>query len=270
MPMFDVAGLPGGPIELPVNLIINLLPPSHNHRPTWQRQMPGYWVQHETDNHDLGAGARMHRDYLFNGAPDDNGHEQVLSYHFAVDDHEIYQMVPISEVTWQAADGDGPGNMSGISCEMCVNVDGDKNLTRRNTDALARAICNRLGLHADRVKRHWDFNAADPDRHHCPDVMMNEGYWQTFVAHVAGGPHIIPTPVLFPQVRVFHVPAGVTATAREAPNLGSPVVTEFEPGTAISSDGYYIGEELEGEARWLRTSGSPHLAIHKSGLSEPI
>jgi len=25
MPMFDVAGLPGGPIELPVNLIINLI-----------------------------------------------------------------------------------------------------------------------------------------------------------------------------------------------------------------------------------------------------
>ena len=93
---------------------------------------------------------------------------------------------------------------------------------------------------------------------------------ERLITAAATGVSPLPTPVLFPQVRVFHVPAGVTATAREAPNLGSPVVTEFEPGTAISSDGYYMGEEVEGEARWLRTSGSPHLAIHKSGLSEPI
>jgi len=270
MPMFDVAGLPGGPIELPVNLIINLLPFSEKHRPGTQRQMPGFWVQHETDNHHVGAGARMHRNFLFDGAPDNNGREQFLSYHFAVDDREIYQMVPIDEVTFQAADGAGPGNMSGISCEMCVNDDGDKQLTRRNTVALARAICNRLGLHADRVKRHWDFNAGDPGRHHCPDVMMNDGFWPTFVALVAGGSQTKPTPFLFPQVRVFHVPAGVIATAREAPDQGSPVVIEFEPGTAIASDGYYLGEDVQGEARWLRTSGPQQLAIHKSGLSEPI
>jgi len=273
MPKFQVAGLPGGPIELPVPLHIDLLPPGNwNHRPGYQRQMPGFWVQHETDNHSPGAGARFHRDFLFNGAPDDAGNEQTLSYHFTVDDHEIYQMVPINEVTWQAADGNGPGNLSGISCEMCVNDDGDKNLTRRNAEALAGAICQRLGLHADRVKRHFDFNAADPNRHHCPDVMMNDGYWDTFVKHVAkyGTKGPLPTPVIFDHVRVFHVPAGVRATGREAPNRNSAVVMEFDAGTAIPCDGYYNGEEVQGEKRWLRTSGPQHMAIHKSGLSEPI
>ena len=36
----------------------------------------------------------------------------------------------------------------------------------------------------DRVKRHYDFNWADPGRHHCPDYMMRDGYWETFVANV--------------------------------------------------------------------------------------
>jgi hypothetical protein len=109
-----------------------------------------------------------------------------------------------------------------------------------------------------------------PDGHTQRQYLQDMKELGRLITAAATGVSPLPPPVLFPQVRVFHVPAGVTATAREAPNLGSPVVTEFEPGTAISSDGYYIGEELEGEARWLRTSGAQHLAIHKSGLSEPI
>lgn len=294
MPRFNVAGLPGGPIELPVPLVIDLLPFSDMHRPGTPRQGPGVWVQHETDNTNPGAGALMHRNFLFAGAPTDQGVEQQLSFHFAVDDGVIYQMVPVNEQAFHAADGGGPGNVQGIACELCVNVDGNKNVARRNAEALAGQICKRLGFGANQVKRHWDFNwmQADPacpafcetpgvNRHHCPDQMMNDGYWPTFVQHVAA---IINGPGTngngangngftlhqFSNVRVFHVIANGRATGRQEPTRESAIVMEFDPGTAVSCDGYWDGEEVQGEKRWLRTSGQRHLAIHKSGFSEPI
>jgi hypothetical protein len=176
--MYTVAGL-NHQIKLPVPLIVDLIPPSQtNQRPGLVRQMPGYWVQHETANEAAGADAAMHNRWLHAGA---DGSQ--LSFHFCVDDGVIYQMIPINEVTWQAADGAGAGNMSGISCELCVNADGDEALARHNAVALCGAICSQLGLGIDRIRRHWDFNAADPDRHHCPDHMMRDGYWPIFVAN---------------------------------------------------------------------------------------
>lgn len=179
MALYTVAGL-SQKVDLPVPLIVKLIPPSQkNQRPGIPRQRPGYWVQHETANYNVGAGAEMHWRYLANGAEG-----QTLSFHFAVDDHVIYQMIPIDEVTWQAADGAGPGNMSGISSELCVNRDADWTKARHNAEALAGGVLKALGMGVDRCKRHWDFNFADPNRHHCPDKMMTEGYWPTFVANV--------------------------------------------------------------------------------------
>jgi len=184
MALYTVAGL-SHKIELPVPLYIKLIDPKQtNQRPGIKRIMPGYWVQHETGNTRVGADAEMHYRYMLSGAPDSQGRSQQLGYHFATDDSAIYQMVPIDEVTWQAADSDGPGNMSGISNEMCVNVDGNMALARRNSEALAGGVLKALGMGGDRVKRHYDFNAADPDRHFCPYHMMIDGYWPTFVANV--------------------------------------------------------------------------------------
>lgn len=195
MAVYPVVGLPGPGIELPVPLSHDIIPLSQsNQRPGIKRQTPGYWVQHETANTSPGADAAMHDRWLHNGA---DGAQ--LSFHFCVDDGAIYQMIPVDEVTWQAADGSGPGNMSGISCELCVNAGIDTAKARHNAEALAGGIMKALGMGVDRCKRHYDFNAADPNRHHCPDEMMSEGYWDTFVANVgkiiAGGK---ATPEPFP------------------------------------------------------------------------
>lgn len=179
MPLYPVAGLPV-PIELPVPLVIDLIPRSQTmQRPGIPRDTPGYYIQHETANYNTGADAEMHNRYLHNGAQG-----QYLSFHFAVDDGVIYQMIPVTEVTWQAADGSGPGNMSGISCELCVNQDANWTVARHNAEALAGGVMKALGMGIDRLKRHYDFNAADPDRHYCPKEMMTSGYWATFVSNV--------------------------------------------------------------------------------------
>jgi len=184
--LYRVAGL-SEQIALPVPLIIDLIPPTQTlQRPGIRRQQPGYWVQHETANSNPGADADMHRRYMHNGALGESGQPQTLGYHFTNDDHQIFQMVPIDEVTWQAADDAGPGNMSGISNELCINQGIDHAKARHVAEALAAGVLGALGLGADRVKRHWDFNFNNsPDkRHHCPDLMMNENYWPTFVENV--------------------------------------------------------------------------------------
>jgi hypothetical protein len=162
---------------------------------------------HETANTNTGADADMHARYLANGA---DGSQ--VSWHFSVDDHHIVQHIPISEVTWQSADGSGPGNMSGVSCELCVNSDGNEALTRRNAEALVGTICAALRLTVDQIKRHWDMNAADPNRHHCPDHMMTENYWPQFVANAgvviaANTPGVTPTPMPVPTPVPVPVPA---------------------------------------------------------------
>lgn len=197
MTLYTVAGL-AQKVDLPVPLIVRLIPTSQtNQRPGITRQRPGYWVQHETANYTVGADAEMHWRYLANGA----GGQQ-LSYHFTVDDHVIYQMIPIDEVTWQAADGGGPGNMSGISCELCVNRDSDWAKARHNAEALAGGVLKALGMGTDRVKRHYDFNFDDPDRHYCPKEMMTSGYWPTFVRNVdaiIGGGATVPATDDYPE-----------------------------------------------------------------------
>lgn len=177
MALYSAAGV-SGQIELPVPLYVRLIPTSQKaQRPGIKRGTPGAWVQHETANYNIGADAEMHYRYLVNGAGG-----QTLSYHFTVDDREIYQMIPVDEVTWQAADGAGPGNMEGVSCELCVNQDSDWTKARHNCEALAAAVSKALGI--TRITRHYDYNEGDPDRHYCPKEMMSEGYWTTFVSHV--------------------------------------------------------------------------------------
>lgn len=175
MSLYSVAGL-DVQVELPVPLIVHLLPISQEKRPGITRQTPGAWVQHETANYNEGADAAMHDRWLHNLTG------TYLSFHFCVDDETIYQFVPVDEVTWQAADGSGPGNMAGVSCELCVNRDADWAKARANAEALAGGVSKALGITA--ITRHYDYNADDPDRHYCPKEMMTSGYWPTFVANV--------------------------------------------------------------------------------------
>lgn len=217
MALYEVVGLPVK-IELPVPLAHRILPKSQTRqRPGIKRQLPGYFVCHETDNHAPGADAEMHARYLNNGAGG-----RTASWHFTVDDGIIYQHIPIDEVTWQAADGNGPGNMSGISCELCVNAGIDTAKARHNAEALCAGIIGALHMSVDKVKAHIDFNAGTANRHHCPDTMLNDGYWPNIfksnVSNILSSstvPDPVP-PVLTPQVPAWFAHGLRTGTDQHA------------------------------------------------------
>lgn len=163
-------------------------------------------IAHETDNERVGANAIMHNNWLLGGAKDSNGNQTQTSFHFVVDGGikgqsgpgrggTIIQNVPVGEVTWQAADGFGPGNYDCDSIEGCVNTDGDENRMRRNYEYLAAGLLKASDRELDALGTHWDYNYAnDPTlRHHCPQHMyFRDNYWPTFKNNVGQLLHPAP------------------------------------------------------------------------------
>ena len=100
-------------------------------------------------------------------------------------------------------------------------------------------------------------------------------YCDELLATINRMPRAQPDPPAFTPFgtpRVFHVRQGARAVGRSGPfrDPGN-VVRVFRSGEAISCDGVFPGgEAVAGEARWVRTSGALHLAVHTSGLKEPI
>lgn len=174
----EIPGLPGGPLITEYPIKLKILPASQTrNRPGIKARLPRVSVQHGNGNPNSSAAGEA--TYLYNGA----GGRQA-SYHSAGDDKEIWVMIPADEVTWQAADGDGPGNMNGFSCEMVEDAALWTNSTRR--DNVIRICADFMGrvaarLSIEKPQQHWDFNwviACDspcntkhPQRNDCPNKL---------------------------------------------------------------------------------------------------
>ena len=170
-PLFADAGLTyiG---DIPV--VTDYIPEGSRARPGGLREIK-YLVIHETDNFSAGADAAAHNSFIHQNA---NAEVGVVSWHYTVDDHEIYHHLPDSEPGYHAGDGleaDG-GNMNGIGIEMCVNEDGDYEQTLAN----AEQLCARLLIEYDlkpsaALKKHQDFSGKV-----CPAKLIGDGRWEEF------------------------------------------------------------------------------------------
>ena len=101
-----------------------------------------------------------------------------VSFHFAVDNEEIWQGVPLNRNTWNAGDGaEGIGNRKGISIEICYSKSGGERFM--NSEILASKFIAEL-LHErnwgiDKVTKHQDYNGKN-----CPHRTMSLG-WDRFL-----------------------------------------------------------------------------------------
>ena len=109
----------------------------------------------------------------------------------------MYKRQPFDRNTWNATDGNGPGNRQGIAIEICYSKSGGERFIQAEKNAaeyIAKLLKERnWGL--DRVTRHYDYF---PEKG-CPHRTMAMG-WQRFLDMVAaymGGeaPRPVPTPV---------------------------------------------------------------------------
>ena len=118
-----------------------------------------------------------------------------VSFHFAVDDTEVIQGLPLDRNSWNAGDGaNGTGNRQGISVEICYSLSGGPKFDaaeKRAAEFIAQLLKER-GWDIDRVTKHQDYNGK-----YCPHRTLDLG-WQRFLdmiqAHMDGGSTPAPAP----------------------------------------------------------------------------
>ena len=106
------------------------------------------------------------------------------SFHFAVDECEVVQLLPLEFHGWHAGDGDGDGNMRSVGIEICRSVFRGENdrLYRRaedNAALLASSLLRRFGLPISALRTHRDWSGK-----YCPHRILEAGNWDGFAARV--------------------------------------------------------------------------------------
>ncbi|APA03581.1 MULTISPECIES: N-acetylmuramoyl-L-alanine amidase [Bacillus] len=111
------------------------------------------------------------------------GNSESTSYHFAVDDKEVIQGIPLNRNAWHSGDGtNGTGNRKSIAVEICYSKSGGARY--RAAEALAIKFVAQLlkerGWGVDKIRKHQDWNGK-----YCPHRILSEGRWDQVKAAIA-------------------------------------------------------------------------------------
>lgn len=101
-----------------------------------------------------------------------------VSYHFAVDDKEVIQGLPVDRNAWACGDGsNGKGNRRGIQIEICYSKSGGARFenAEKNAAMFIAKLLKERGWGIDKVKKHQDFANK-----YCPHRTLDKG-WASFV-----------------------------------------------------------------------------------------
>ena len=103
-----------------------------------------------------------------------------VSFHFAVDDKEAVQGLPVERNAWASGDGLGAGNMRGIHVEICCSKSGGERFQRaaENAAELIAGLLRGRGWGLERVTKHQDY-----DGKYCPHRTLDMG-WERFLGMV--------------------------------------------------------------------------------------
>ena len=138
---------------------------------------PKYITIHNTGNTKVSANAENHAIYM-----QGSGKDSTASYHYVVDDKEIYRLLPDNEVAWHAGDSKtGTGNRESLAIEICENADGNLLNATNNAVELTVYLMKLYNIPLSNVVQHHHWSGKD-----CPNrIRKGEPYnWQTFLNKV--------------------------------------------------------------------------------------
>jgi hypothetical protein len=157
---------------------VQLIPETNSNRPGDKLVRLTWFVIHETDNENPGAGATNTRDYVFGkfGPPPD------ASFHFVADADQSIQLLPVDELCWAIGDGsDQPyhdASYESLSIEICVNNRARQlDAYRKGADVVAKVLVDK-GLGIEAVRQHGSFWSPENPAVHkgCPKHLQ-AGDW---------------------------------------------------------------------------------------------
>lgn len=99
------------------------------------------------------------------------------SFHFAVDDKEAVQGLPLDRNGWHAGDGNGKGNREGIAIEICYSLSGGERFLQaeKNAAKLIAQLLKERGWGINKVTKHQDYANK-----YCPHRTLDMG-WNRFL-----------------------------------------------------------------------------------------
>ena len=159
-----------------MRIIQDFIPVGRKNRPMRKNGL-NYITIHNTGNSNRGAGAKAHANYV----KSDTAANLPVSWHYTVDDKEIYQHLPDNETAYHAGDGNGKGNTQSIGIEICENSDCDLFVATDNAAWLAAQLCDLHNIPTENIAQHYDWSRKD-----CPHQMRrNKPYsWKTFIEKI--------------------------------------------------------------------------------------
>lgn len=100
-----------------------------------------------------------------------------VSFHYAVDDKEVVQGIPENRNTWNAGDGNGPGNRQGIAIEICYSKSGGQRFDKAEANAakLIAQLLQKYNWSIDKVTKHQEYSNK-----YCPHRTLDLG-WDRFL-----------------------------------------------------------------------------------------
>jgi len=210
-------------------IYVDLIPITNANRPGTLLSGTRHITIHNTANTSPGANARAHANYVKNPTTD-------VSWHFTVDDHEIYQHLPTNEVGWHA--GTSAGNSQSIGIEICENSDGDLEAAIRNAQELVAKLMADHGVPINRVVTHQSWSGKA-----CPGRLLNR--WSEFISGIGGGDG-----QCYGTVR-----ADGGLNVRAQPDSSSAVVGALQNGAYVRLTGRVNGTPVSGNSYWFQVSG---------------
>lgn len=95
------------------------------------------------------------------------------SFHTAVDDKEVQQVIPFNRNAWHSGDGgSGAGNRKSIGVEICYSKSGGERYRKAELNAIDHIsdLMVKFNIPISRVKTHQERNGK-----YCPHRMLDEG-----------------------------------------------------------------------------------------------
>lgn len=151
-----------------MNIVKNLVSESKYSVKCPYSMTPEFIVVHNTAND---ASAQNEVKYMISN-------NNQVSFHFAVDDKEIVQGLPLDRNAWACGDGaNGKGNRKGIQIEICYSKSGGVRFenAEKNAAKFIAQLLKERGWGVDKVKKHQDFSNK-----YCPHRTLDKG-WASFV-----------------------------------------------------------------------------------------
>ena len=212
-----------------MNVIKNLVSQSKYSIKCPYSMTPEFVVVHNTAND---ASAQNEVKYMISN-------NNQVSFHFAVDDKEIVQGLPLDRNAWACGDGaNGKGNRKGIQIEICYSKSGGARFenAEKNAAKFIAQLLKERGWGVDKVKKHQDFRNK-----YCPHRTLDKG-WASFVNMVKDYLNELNKPTQVNQTKTFLVEIICNElNIRQQADFNSKVV-----GTVKRGEVFTIVEEKNG------------------------